>query len=172
MNVLLFLALRAVHVLLAGLWIGSTVFVAAMLSPAVDASGPSGGQVMMGLNRRGFATYMSAIGAMTVLTGAYLLWRFTGGFDPSVAATHAGLAFGLGGASGILAGIIGGGVVGRGGSRLVTIMAKASSLTDGPARSALLQQASGIRRRMKTGSGFVIAFQTIALVLMAVGHYV
>ena len=36
---------------------------------------------------------------LTLVSGLVLYWRFTGGFDPSGAATHAGLAFGFGGSS-------------------------------------------------------------------------
>ena len=39
MNAIMFLSIRAAHVLVAGLWIGSTVFGAAWLMPAIDASG-------------------------------------------------------------------------------------------------------------------------------------
>jgi hypothetical protein len=56
---------------------------------------------------------MAAVAAATVATGVYLLWRFTGGFDAGVITSHAGLAFGTGGAAGILAGVVGGAVVGR-----------------------------------------------------------
>ena len=45
--VLFFLALRALHVLVAGLWIGSTVFMTFLLEPAVDGAGASGGHVML-----------------------------------------------------------------------------------------------------------------------------
>ena len=113
MNAIMFLSIRAAHVLVAGLWIGSTVFGAAWLMPAIDATGPSGGQVMKRIIQNGYSTYMSAICLTTLLTGLYLLWRFTGGFDPSVAATHAGIVFGTGGVAGIVAGVIGGAVVGR-----------------------------------------------------------
>ena len=96
MNVITFLAIRSAHVLVAGLWIGSTVFGGVLLMPAIDAAGASGGLVMMRLAKKGYATFMSAISLTTLATGVYLLWRFTGGFDTSVAATHAGMAFGAG----------------------------------------------------------------------------
>ena len=38
-------------------------------------------------------TAFFAYGGHTVLTGIYL-WRFTGGFDPEVSRSHAGMAFG------------------------------------------------------------------------------
>jgi len=45
-------------------------------------------------------------------------------------------------------------------------------MTDGPAKGALIQQTVGLRRRIKAGSSVVIVLQTMALVLMAVGHYI
>ena len=171
MNALLFLAVRASHVLMAALWIGSAVFVSVLLTPAVEAAGSSGGQVMLRL-RRGVSLYMAVLASTTVLTGLYLFWRFTGGFDPAVSASHAGLAFGMGGASGILAGIIGGGVVGRSANGVANLTGQAIGMPDGPAKGALMQQAAQLRRRVKIGTRVVIMFQMIALVLMAVGHYV
>jgi len=168
-NALLFLAIRAAHVLLAAVWIGSTVFVTALLMPAVEAAGPSGGQTMMRLSGRGIVPYMAALGVTTVLTGVYLLWHFTGGFDPTVATSHAGLAFGIGGAAGILAGIIGGSVVGRNSSKIAKLM---KDTAGAPPSGAVLEQVAVLRRQMAIGHRAVIALQMTALVLMAVGHYV
>ena len=172
MNAIAFLAVRAAHVLVAGLWIGSTVFGALWLMPAVEASGASGGQVMGRIVRNGYSTYMSAIGLTTLLTGLYLLWRFTGGFDPSVAATHAGVVFGSGGLAGILAGIIGGAVVGRSAGELTALGALLSRPVEDPARGSCVQRAATLRHRMKAGTQAVIALQSVALMSMAVGHYV
>jgi uncharacterized membrane protein len=172
MNTVIFLGFRALHVLCAAVWIGSSVFASALLVPAIESSGPSGGQVMMTINRRGINRYMGFLGATTVVTGLYLLWRFTGGFDPGVAASHAGLAFGVGGAAGVLAAIVGGAVVGRSAGKVVEIMGQAVVLPDGPARGALVERANLLRQRMKIGSKVTIVLQAIALVLMALGHYV
>ena len=51
-------------------------------------------------------------------------------------------------------------------------MGRAVGMPDGPARSALVLQANTLRQRMKTGGKAVLLLQTMALVLMAVGHYV
>jgi hypothetical protein len=171
MSLFLFLGLRALHVLLAATWIGSTIFISTLLAPAVDASGSSGGQVMMNINRRGITAYMGALGGLTIVTGLYLLWHFAGSLG-SVTASHAGIAFGVGGTSGILAGIIGGGVVGRSGVRIATLMREAAGLPDGPAKAELMGRSVPLHRRMKIGTRVVIGLQLVALVLMAVGHYV
>jgi hypothetical protein len=172
MDTIAFLMLRAVHVAFAAIWIGSTVFTSLLLVPAVEASGPAGGDVMAALGRRGMNAYMTAIGAGTLATGIYLLWRFTGGFDAAVIATHAGLAFATGGAAGVLAGVVGGGVVGRSATRLLALMTTAAAQPDEAAKAAVVGQAAALRGRMKAGARVVLALQAVALVLMALGHYI
>jgi hypothetical protein len=172
MNAITFLAIRSAHVLVAALWIGSTVFGAALLMPALDAAGAPGGVVMMRLVKKGYAAYMTAISLTTLVTGVYLLWRFTGGFDLSVAATHAGMAFGAGGAAGILAGIIGGVVVGRSARELSGLARLAALPVEDPARGLVAQRSAQLRQRMRAGTRVVIGLQSVAVILMAVGHYV
>jgi uncharacterized membrane protein len=172
LNTVIFFALRVVHVLAAATWIGSTAFIALMLAPAVERAGASGGQVMARIDARGFQTYMALLATTTVLTGLYLIWRFTGGFDGDIAATHAGVAFALGGAAGVLALIVGGAVVARSARQATELMTRAASMPDNPEKSSLMVHATAARRRMKAGTKVVIALQAAALVLMTIGHYV
>jgi hypothetical protein len=168
MQTAIFLGLRVAHVLLAAIWFGSTVFVSELLVPALDAAGPAGGQVMGGLSRR-ITVYMAILGGTTVLTGIYLFWHFTGGFDPAVSATRAGRAFSTGGAAGLLAAIIGGSVVGRSANKLGPLMGQLATAKD---KTALMQEVNALRQRMKIGTRAVLLLQLIALVLMALGHYI
>jgi uncharacterized membrane protein len=172
MTAVTFLTIRAAHVLVAALWIGSTVFMATLLMPAVEATGAAGGQLMARLQRRGFPIYMEAIGVTTVLSGLYLLWHFTGGFDPSVSTSHAGLAFGVGGAAGVLAGVIGGAVVGRSAKKLTRLTGNAMTIADDDVHRSLLAEIASLKRRMRSGTRVVVGLQTVALVFMSVGHYV
>jgi hypothetical protein len=171
MSTVLFLTLRVVHVLLAAVWIGATVFTSMLLMPAVESAGPAGGQVMMGLGRRGITAFFGVVGGITTLTGIYLYWRFTGGFDPEVSRTNAGMAFGIGGVAGILATILGGAVVGRSSNKLLEIMGQVATAPEAQ-RAALMQQAGALRGRMKTFGTVVLLLQVTALALMAVGHYI
>jgi hypothetical protein len=86
--------------------------------------------------------------------------------------SHAGLVFGIGGLAGLAAAIIGGSVVGRSSGRVVEIMQKAGPMSDGPEKAALLQTAAALRRRMSSAGRIVVALQAVALVLMALGHYI
>jgi hypothetical protein len=166
-----FLAIRAAHVLVAALWIGATVFGSALLMPALEASGQTGGLVMQRLNRRGFHVYMAAVSVTTLVTGLYLLWHFTG-FDFSVSNGHAGLVFGTGGLAGIVAGIVGGAVVARSGKQLEHVLRDAMTIADDQNHRALLARVDSLKRRMQIGTRVIVGLQTVALVCMAVGHYV
>jgi len=172
LNTIIYLALRVLHVLFAATWIGSTAFIALMLGPAIERAGASGGQVMARIDARGFHKYMALLATTTVLTGLYLIWRFTGGFDGDIAATHAGIAFGIGGVAGVLALIVGGIVVGRSARQATDIINRVAGMPDGPEKGSLIMHAAAARRRMKAGTTVVIALQATALVFMAVGHYV
>jgi len=127
---------------------------------------------MAALARRRINPFIASIAGMTIVTGIYLYWHFTGGFDPEVSKSHAGMAFGIGGVAGIIAGIIGGAVVGRGAEQMLNIGAQAAKLGDGPEKAALLQRMTALRERVTTAAKIVIVLQTIALSLMAVGHYI
>ena len=169
---LLFLILRPLHVLLAAIWFGSGVFMSLLLMPTIESSGPSGGAIMLGLNRKGLVPFFAALAGLTVVTGLYLFWRFTGGFDPEISRSHAGMAFGVGGAAGILAAIIGGSVVGRSSKKVVDIMTRAAAMPDGAEKFALMKSTEPIRKRIASAGLIVILLQAIALVLMALGHYI
>ena len=171
MNTALFLTLRVVHVLLAAIWVGATVFTSLLLMPAVADAGPAGGQIMISLNRKGITAFFGSMGGLTLLTGIYLYWRFTGGFDPEISRSRAGMAFGVGGVAGLLATIIGGAVVGRSANKLVGVMERAATAADAQ-KAASMQEAGVLRQRMTTFGTLVLLLQVIALVLMAIGHYI
>lgn len=163
-----FLTVRVLHMLLAALWIGGTAVVVFFLVPAVDDAGPDGGKVMAGLERHKFMTYMPTLGGLTVLSGLWLIWRFTSG-DFARSSFH---MFAAGGVLGLGAAIIGGSVVGRSAKRIGQLSTQAAATTDAAQRAALLAQLGPLKKRMKT-SGVVVFFLLLAaFVLMALGHYV
>ena len=140
--------------------------------PVVESSGPIGGQIMQSLEKKGMTAFFGAMGGLTVLTGIYLYWRFTGGFDPEVSRSHAGMAFGIGGVCGLLAVIIGGAIVGRSAKGVVALMEQMLTTTDGARKAALMQEASALKGKLATWGMIVLLLQVVATVLMALGHYI
>src|SRR3954469_3535618 len=81
---LLFLGLRVLHVLLAAIWVGLLAFLALFLLPALRDTGAGGGTVMTAIVRRRMTAATAALGGITVLSGFWLYWRVTGGFDSAL----------------------------------------------------------------------------------------
>jgi uncharacterized membrane protein len=169
---LIFLIVRMTHVLLAALWLGAVGFMVFFVMPAMKATGPAAGPLMSAIARRGLNGFMGALGGITVLTGIYLYWRFTGGFDPALSATHGAMVFGTGGVAGLLSVILGGAVVGRNMAKMGALGGQAMALPEGPERAALMEQSTAARDRGIAGARIVLVLQTIALACMAIGHYV
>jgi hypothetical protein len=166
-----FLVLRAAHVLFAAVWVGATAFTTFFLMPALGEAGPAAGPVTGALMRRKLPAFMASIGGLAVLTGIYLLYRFTSGFNPAVSASPPARMFSIGGLCGILALIIGGAVVSRNAKKMGEIGARIATAPESE-RGALAAQMATHRQRAATFSKIVIVLQLTALVLMAIGHYV
>jgi len=171
-STLLLLAIRAAHVLLAALWVGAVGFMVLFVLPASKEAGPASGPMMAAIGRRGLNGFMGALGGITALTGFYLYWRLTGHFDPQLSATRGAMVFGTGGIAGILSVIVGGAVVGRNMVRMAALAGKARDLPEGPERAAAMAESNAARDRGVTGARIVLVLQMIAVICMAIGHYV
>ena len=169
---LAFLAVRAAHVLLAAIWVGSVAFMVFFVMPASRETGPAAGPMMAAIARRGLNGFMGALGGLTVVTGFYLYWRFTGGFDPALSATRAAMVFGTGGIAGLISVIVGGAVVGRNMAKMAALAGRARELPEGAERARLTTEANAARDRGVAGARIVLVLQLIAVLCMAIGHYV
>ena len=104
---------------------------------------------------------MAANAGLTILSGAWLYWILTAGFQPQAIASTAGLVYGVGGLAGLLAAIIGGAVIGRSVKRLAALSANDASAAE---TAALLQ------RRIRSGSRSALGLMLLALLAMTLGH--
>ncbi|HET7610579.1 MAG TPA: hypothetical protein VFK29_02200 [Rhodanobacteraceae bacterium] len=171
MNDSWFLVLRAGHVLLAALWLGAAFMLTMYVLPAVREAGPAGGHFMQTLQRRKLHAFMALAAILTVVTGIWLYWRFTSGLEADVMLSPGGLAFGIGGLCGLLAMILGGAILGRGFARIVALVERAAA---GPEteRAAHLQAIEVLRQRLAVSGKLILLLMVLALVLMAIGHYI
>jgi hypothetical protein len=169
---LLFLVVRALHVLVAAAWVGVTVFLVFFLMPAVKETGPGAGPIMGALNRRNLNGFIGSIGGLAVLSGFYLYWRFTGHFDPTLSATRTAMVFGTGGIAGTTALILGGAVVGRNARKMSALGPRIASMPEGAERAALAAEMTAARDKAATFARVVLVLQVIALITMAIGHYI
>jgi hypothetical protein len=162
--------MRALHVVLAGAWLGAVVFIALFLGPAVGQPGPAGGQVMTNMMGRGLHKYMASIGGLTIVIGFYLFWRLMG--DPAFPSSHRGMAISTGALTGLIALILGGSVIAASAKKMVALHQKMASMPEGPERAAATQAIKALGARMELFSKIVSALLLISMVTMALAHLV
>lgn len=166
-----FLAVRVLHILLAAIWFGATVVTTFYFVPAIKDARAAGGQVMVGVIRRGYSTMLSVVSGLVMLTGLDLYYRVTQGFDPVISGSMMGRVFGVGAVAGILATVLGSMVAGRA-RKATAIMQQAGPMADGAEKAALMQQAAAHQQTMATFSRITLVLMFIAIVTMSIGHYV
>ena len=169
MYVLLLIA-RILHVLSGIMWVGVMVFNGRFLGPALEDIGPDAGRVMSALAKRGFLNFLPGVGAMSILSGAYLYWHASAGFQPDYMRSGPGMTFGTGAALAIIAYIIG----------MVYIRpAITKSLALGPRlatageseRQGLMAEMEAAREKSKSGGKIVGALVVLAAIAMSIARY-
>lgn len=167
----LLLILRLVHIVLGSVWVGIVVFNTLFLGPAIADAGPDGGKVMAALQKRGMLTFLPVISLITLLSGVWLLWEVSLGFNEHYFHTAAGHAFAGGGVMAIVAYLIGITILRPsllGAAALAQGMAQITDETDRTTGQAKIQRLRGRAR----SSGYVVAtLLVLATAAMAVGRY-
>lgn len=163
---------RVLHVLFAALWVGTAVLLTFYVSPAIRALGPRGAPLMAELMRRRMGAFIAAVSGITIVSGLWMYWVFSHGFQATIMDTGAGLALAVGGTCGILAAIIGGAVIGRSAERAGSLSREASQLPQGEQRDALLGSIAVLQRRVAWASRCDVALLLAALVAMCIAHVV
>ena len=166
-----YVVLRVLHILVAALWVGAAGLLAVVVMPAVGDAGVAGGPFLASLHRRKLHVFIAATAVLTVLSGIWLYWELTAGFDLASVSSNSGLLFGIGGLCGLLALIMGASLIGPGFARLASLVEQTDSLleTQHPGHA---QAVVALQRRTMMSARIALGLIVVALVLMASGHYV
>jgi len=162
MTASLFPWVRTLHILMAASWLGAGALLTLYLLPTLRRLGPAGQPTLRSLEGLGLSRFMAANGGLTMLSGLWLYWVLTAGLNAAAVRSPMGMVFGIGGIAGILAGIIGGAVIGRSIRRL-DALGEASA--GGP-------EAAALHQRIANASRLALALLLVALVAMSLGHTV
>ena len=104
----LFILARFIHVVCGVIWAGSLLFFAFMLTPAIRATGPSGGAVIQQLMRnQRLQPFLITLMLLTVLSGLTLYRLDMVAFGPTWVHTGPGRTFAAGAVFAILGVIVG-----------------------------------------------------------------
>lgn len=166
------IVLRLVHVLGGLFWVGSGLFSAFFLLPAMKDVGPTAGALMGALQRRRMFIVLPLVATLTVLSGLRLMWITSAGFSHAYFATGRGATFAAGGVAAIVAFLLGMFVQRPAGSRAAALGAALRDATDPAAKQELALQLERVQRR----NGAVNRINGVLLILaaaaMAVARYI
>jgi len=162
--------MRLLHVGLGAFWAGALIFTAYFLLPSVREAGPDGAKVMAGLMRRRFLTVMPVVAAITILSGLWLYWKVSLGFQPASMGSRWGMAIGTGSVTAVLAFIIGVSVV-RPSMLRAAALAEAAASAPAAEREARMAEAQALRARGGTAGRAVAVLLIITVAAMAVARH-
>ena len=167
----LMVTLRLLHIVLGVFWAGTLIFVATYLVPSVREVGPDGVKVMGAIVRRRFLDVMPAVAAVTIVSGLWLYWLLSGGFNLNWVMSPMGLALGIGGVLAIIAFTIGVIVMRPATLHAGAIARQMGSAPEGPERDSMQQQVKQLRMRSATAGRAVAVLLFLTTALMAVARY-
>ncbi len=165
------LIMRVLHVLLGVFWAGTLIFNALYLAPSMRDAGPGGAGVAAGLMKRRFLDVMPIVALLTILSGFWLYWRASSGFQPAFMGSGPGVMWGVGAVAAVAAFAIGVGVMRPSMLRAAALSAAAAQASP-DTRDAQLANAQALRARAGRAGQWVAILLTVAVVTMAVGRYV
>jgi uncharacterized membrane protein len=166
------LILRFVHIISGIIWVGSGVFAAFFLVPALIANRQLMPQVMDALQRRRAFIVIPTFGLLAILSGVRLLWIDSAGFADSFMDTGVGRTFSIGGTAAIIALLCQVFVSRPAGVKLGAIAAQLAASPSAAERERLSAEADRLRRRNMVGTLAAVLFGLFAASAMAVARYV
>lgn len=163
--------LRLIHILGGVYWAGTMFFFVTFLEPSLRSLGPDGGKVMIRFFERGFLKLLPTFAVVTILSGLWLLWIVSGGFDAAWMGSGSGIALSTGGAIAIIGFVLGLAIMRPAAARIWDIARRLPQETDEAAKNALMAEMGRLRSRSQLGARLVFSMLVVAVGLMAVARY-
>ena len=162
---------RVVHIGSAMIWFGGAIIGGFFLQPTARALGAAGQPFMEHLlKRRGLGILFPVVAGLTVLSGAALYWRDSGGLQTAWIASSSGLTFTIGGLAAIVAFVGGLVLIGPSVAKQAAVEAELAS-GDGVPTEHQSERLARADRRMQLASRLDLPLLILASVTMAVGRY-
>ena len=165
------IVLRLVHVVSSLCWAGGGFVTFLFLEPTAKDLEPTGMQFLQHMvGKRRFNMFMVVNSTLTVLSGALLIWQFTGGNLSAYMSTGPGLGFALGSLVGIAVYFVGMFGVGPRAGKLAKI-GDAIQLAGGPPTPEQVAEIQKLDKEMSMYSKIDFWMVALSLALMAIARY-
>ena len=164
--------LRLIHILGGVYWAGTMFFLVTFLEPSLRSLGPDGGKVMIRFFERGYLKLLPAVAVITMLSGAWLLWIVSAGFDSAWLGSRVGMAFSTGAAAALVAVIVGRVIMRPAAAGMWDIARRLPQEPDEAKRNGLMAEMGQLRGKTVLGARIVFALLVVAVGMMAVARYI
>jgi len=165
------IAIRIVHVGSAMIWFGGAIVTSFFVAPTAQALGRSGAAFLDHLmRRRGLGVLFPIVATLTILSGAALYWRDSGGLQPAWVTSSSGITFAIGGLAAIIA-FVGGLVLIGPGIAAQTAVRRELADGDGAPTAAQQERLAWADRRLRLASRVDLPLLILAGLTMAIGRY-
>jgi len=164
--------LRLLHIVAGATWVGFAVFGAFLLGPAIQDAGPEGGKVMGALQRRGMMTAMPLLAITTIISGLWMYWRVSAGFNGAYMGSPVGAMYGVGGALAILGFVLGLTITRPAMMKIGAMMQSMGPETPPDERERRMQEVGRLRSRASATSRWLTMMLLASVAAMAIARYV
>jgi uncharacterized membrane protein len=166
------IALRIVHIGSAMSWFGGALIGSFFLEPTARALGDNGQAFWEHLMRtRRMEIFYPIVAALTVLSGATLYWRDSGGLEWTWVSSPPGLAYTIGGLAAIMALVTGIILIGPSTGEQAAVQAELAASAGAPTEQQRLRLARA-EGRIRLATRLNLGLILLAALMMAVGRYV
>ena len=163
--------LRIVHIGSAMIWFGGAILAAFFLQPTAAALGQASQPFMDHLiRRRRMGVFFPIVASLTILSGAALYWRASGGLQAAWVSSPTGLAFTIGGLAAIVA-FVGGFILIGPSIGAQTAVQSELARGDGVPTEAQRQRLERAAGRMQLANRVDLPLMLLAGLSMAVARY-
>ncbi|MDP9176155.1 MAG: hypothetical protein M3O61_00585 [Gemmatimonadota bacterium] len=165
------IGLRVIHIISGVFWAGTVMVIAWFLLPTAQAIGESGGAFMQQLMfRHRLRLFLLVSMLLTILSGLTMYAWIAMETDGAWARSKMGMVIGVGAIAAIIAGGIGGGVVGRQSRKMMELGGKIQA-SGGPPTDAQKAEMDSYQRQIRRAFRIIAVLVIIATITMASARY-
>ena len=164
--------IRLVHIVFGVIWVGANVFLTLFVYPAAKKSGKAGNEFLKILPKtNNMPMFMTLSGLITIVSGIWMIYYFSGGFNLSYFNSTFGKCILTGGILTIIAFLNGVFVVRQAGLKLNKIGAEMEQSNEPPAPE-VLNKIELLSNRIIKATAFEALLLLAATILMAAARYI
>lgn len=169
---LLVIGLRLVHIVSGVAWVGGAALFFFYIEPTVTSLGPDGEKVIDELvGRRKVPIYFAVASTLTVLGGAILYWRDSGGLQLSWITSSSGFVFTIGAIAALIAWLGGNLLIPKTIGELSGVGAEIKA-AGGPPSPELMGRMHAVQEKLRRIGLIDLVLLTLAVAAMATARYI